>query len=588
MKNETRHRYNGGQAMLIAVMIFLAISLIIVIGIAAPILKQVKASTELIKAKETYYLAEGGIEDAFYRTLINKTVVSGDTIAIGNSTTTITLTNTIAGKIINARANIDGRVRIRELEIIKGTGISFNYGIQSGTGGFVLGNNAGVNGNVYSNGDIIGSNGAFISGTAVAANSASLSANQVNGTTGVPPSNILFRNTVTTQDVAESFQVSTTGQVNKVRLFLKKVGSPTNATVRIMNNNGGVPGTFVIDSGTLSAASITSNYGWSDVTFTSNSELVAGTTYWIVIENAGSFSATNYYSIGANNTYSVGTAKIGKYSTATWNATSPSDLDFYFELYLGGITSTIDNVDVGTAGVGDAWAHTVTGSTIAGNLYCQVGSSNNKACTTTRQDPPPVPFSISDGNIEEWKGFAEDGGVYNGNYTVSSATTLGPIKINGNLIINSTLTVTGNIWVTGTITGANGAIIKLSAAYNTSSGIIISDGYIDISNNMQFQGVAGQPNTYILLLTTNTCPFTSPCAPGSSAIYLGNNAGAVILNAQKGTLHLKNGSGASEATAYTIDLEPTAVISYTTGLASQVFSSGPSGGYSISRWQEVQ
>jgi hypothetical protein len=206
MKKLPLKAYRSGQAMLIAVIFFMVISLTMVLGIALPIMKQVKASTELVKAKETYYLAEGAIEDAFYRTLINKTIGSGDTVSLGSSTATITVTNTISGKIINALATIGGRVRVRELEIIKGTGISFNYGIQSGTGGFIISNSAGVNGNVYSNGDIIGDNGAFISGTAVAANSAALTANQINGSTGVPPNDIVFRNTITTQDMAQSFQ----------------------------------------------------------------------------------------------------------------------------------------------------------------------------------------------------------------------------------------------------------------------------------------------------------------------------------------------------------------------------------------------
>jgi hypothetical protein len=588
MKKLPLKAYRSGQAMLIAVIFFMVISLTMVLGIALPIMKQVKASTELVKAKETYYLAEGAIEDAFYRTLINKTIGSGDTVSLGSSTATITVTNTISGKIINALATIGGRVRVRELEIIKGTGISFNYGIQSGTGGFIISNSAGVNGNVYSNGDIIGDNGAFISGTAVAANSAALTANQINGSTGVPPNDIVFRNTITTQDMAQSFQISSTGQVNKVRLYLKKVGTPTNATIRILNDSSGTPGTLVLDSGTLSASTVTTNYGWAEATFSSNAELVAGTTYWLVIENGGSYNASNYYTIGGNTSYALGTAKIGRYSTRVWSDTTPSGLDMYFELYLGGLTSRIENVDVGTGSTGDAWANNITESTIAGTAYCKTGSLNNKACNTTRQDPPAVPYSISDANIDQWKQEALAGGEIAGNYTVSGSVTLGPKKINGNLIVNGTLTITGNLWVTGTITGSNGAIIKLSAAYANTSGIIIADGYIDVSNNMQFQGVAGQPNTYILLLTTNACPFATPCAPNNSAIYLGNNAGAVILNAQKGTLHLKNGSGASEATAYTIELDPNAIINYSTGLASQVFSSGPSGGYSIVRWQEVQ
>jgi hypothetical protein len=60
-----------------------------------------------------------------------------------------------------------------QTNVVFGTGASFNYGIQTGQGGFILENSARVTGNVYSSGQIIGS-GNTIYGDAVSSGGAGL------------------------------------------------------------------------------------------------------------------------------------------------------------------------------------------------------------------------------------------------------------------------------------------------------------------------------------------------------------------------------------------------------------------------------
>ncbi len=586
-----RHIHTAGQAMMLAVLFFLAISLTIVLGVATPILRQVKNANHAIKSKEAYFLAEGAMEDALYRVKTGKQVSSGDTVVVNGYTSTITITTTSSGKTIETVTNRDGLVRKMQAKVTAGAGIAFNYGLQTGVGGFIMSNNAGVQGNVYSNGDITGASGTYITGTAIAANSAAATTDQTNGVTGTPPNSINFRNTTATQDIAQSFQLSTTGQINKLRFYIKKTNSPSNATVKIATDSAGSPSSTYVDTATLGdtagAAAITANYSWVDATFSSNVELTAGTTYWVVIDN-GSNSTSAYYTVAANSlSYSSGQAKIGQYN-GTWNNTSPSDLDVYFDIYLGGLTSTISNVIVGTGIVGDAHANTVTTSTVRGMLKCKTGSGNNKSCVTTYDDPVPQGFSISEGNIDAWKDEAEVGGTHSGDYTVSSSVAYGPKRITGNLIVNNgaQLTVNGTLWVEGNITLDNGAIVRLSSGYGTNSGVILADGRIKIQNNSTFQG-SGQAGSNIMALTTSDCPISSSCS-GAYALDVQNNAGAVILNAQKGTLYLSNNAGAKEATAYKIIMDNNAYVIYESGLVNTNFSSGPSGGWNVSSWKEVQ
>lgn len=156
--------------MLISVVFFLFLSATIVFGIASPILKQVRISQDLIRSKESYYLAEGTLEDAVYRIKNNKNLVSGDTLVLNGYTTTITVTPTITGKTITTSSNRGGVIRKMESQVTSGVGSSFNYGVQTGLGGFVLQNTSSITGNVYSGGTVTGS-GNTITGDVVSSGS---------------------------------------------------------------------------------------------------------------------------------------------------------------------------------------------------------------------------------------------------------------------------------------------------------------------------------------------------------------------------------------------------------------------------------
>ncbi len=566
-----------GSAMLIAVFFFMFISLAIVLTIVSPAARDLRVASTRYNSQQSYFLAESGVEDAYYRIKNSRQINTTETLVLGSSTTTTTIADINSSqKTIAAIGDTGSYQRNVTMSISTGVGVSFSYGVQTGKGGFTMSNGSSIVGSIYSNGSITGSGS--ISGSATSANSASLTSNQSNGS-GTPTYDITFGNANATQDFAQSFQISTTEVVNKVQLYVKKVGSPSNLTVSIVTDTSGSPSTVVKTSGTLSASLISTSYGWVDVPFSTTPQLDAGTTYWIVIDAATSTS--NYYKIGANNNgYANGSSKIGQYS-GTWGLNSNYTADAYFNLYIGGVMGLISGVTIGTGSSGNAYAHTVNSSTIRGTNYCQTGTSNNKACNTTLADPVEVAMPISDQNILDWKDIAAGGGTTTGNYTLNSSTaTLGPKKITGNLTVtnNATLTVSGTIWVQGNLDVSNNATVRLATGYGASEGVIIVDGTVSLGNNADFAG-SGTSGSYIMVLSTSS---------STSAITVGNNAGAVILYAQNGTVNISNNAGAKSVSGYMINLGNNSTITYDSGLTNANFSSGPSGSYDITTWQETQ
>ena len=420
MKKGIKRKINNqsGAAMLTAVVFFLFISLAIIGGLVTPSVREFRNANNLIKSRQSFFLSESGLEDAYFRLKNAISIESSTSITLNSDVATTDITDSDYNeKKITTLGDVSFRQRKNELILSTGTGISFNYGIQSGAGGFIIGN-ATVNGNVYSNGNIIGNNGATVTGSAFAA----------------------------------------------------------------------------------------------------------------------------------------------------------------------GISGVIDNIDVGEDEVGDGWAHIVTDSTIAGNLYCQTGSGNNISCDTSRADPSVVDMPITQLMIDQWKLDSEEGETIAGNFTVSSPATLGPAKITGNLAINANLTITGTVYVMGNITTNNGAHISLSSSYGSAGGIIIVDGRVVLSNNVQFFGSGGE-ESYVLLISTSDCP--NQCS-GLNAIEILNNVGAIIINAQYGTVHIENNVNLNEVVGEQIVIDNNAEVNYVSGLANASFISGPSGGWNVKSWKEIE
>ncbi len=570
----------SGFAIVTVLIFFLIISIVVLTGITTPLAYQIRNSNDLLKARQSFIAAESLNEDGLYRLNTGHSLPASYVLPFTSATATAVVTDIGGLKRIVAQGLSGAFTRTSQATFSQGTGVSFNYGLQTGVGGIQMSGGATVNGSVYSNGDITGSGGPRITGSAFAATISNPTPNQINEGSTTPAYSIVFATTSAREDFGQAFQVSTTSQITEVSLYMKKFGSPANATVRIVSNSSGSPSNTTLASATLSNTLVgSSTFGWVTVAFSSPVSLSLGTTYWLVID-AGNSSA-NYYIIGGTSgTYASGDAKIGKMGSP-WFALNPATLEGYFKLFVGGDRGVISGITIGTGGVGNATAYTVNSSTVAGTIYCTAGSGNNKSCNLSYVEPSATTLPVSDANIADWK---EEGssGTSRGSWVIegsTNASTTGPMKINGNLDIGGggSLTINGTLYVTGSIKIEGSGLLKLGSSYGNSSGIIISDGIITLQGGGRVTG-NGNTGSYAVLATTNT---------GSTALKAEGGAGSVVLVAPYGTVRFSGGAGAKSVVGKQMVMEGGATLTYESGLADLTFSSGPSGAWNVDSWQEV-
>lgn len=600
VKNKNNFNTKNGYVMLITAIVFMMVSFTIIFGLATPIIKQVLISRDIWGAKQSYFLSEAGVEDVIYRlkdATYTSYVGSSESITLNGYGATTTFSGSLGGIngiTITTLSDNGGYDKTLEAKVKNGSGVSFTYGVQVGQGGFTMTGSSGIVGNIFSGGDIIGCGSCYITGSAIIANG-SMIEDQSNDTPTSSPNSIIFGDALATQDVAESFQISTSSPIMQISLYMKKTGTPASVTVKIVKNSGGSPSSVagdVVASGALDSALVTTSYDWVDVALSPNPTLTLGTTYWIVID-APTGSASNKYTVGANldTSYSLGTAKTGSLG-GSWNN---AGYDMYFRIGLGDTFSKIlgggqyNQLSIGTTATDLVWAHNVSYVKSTGPIRCQNELFNNKACDQTYDDPSPASYPVSSGNITEWEDEATAGGSVSGySHTDATPVSLGPKKIVGDMHIGGsvTMTVNGTLYVTGNLTLDGSGKIQLASSYGTNSGIIVVDGKVVIGGSAKATG-SGQAGSYIMIVSNSTCPTGGSCS-SSPAIDMSGSGGAVILNAQKGTINFSGSANANEATANAITMSGSTVITYQTGIVNANFSTGPSGGFNISSWREVE
>ena len=158
----------GGQAITLAALFFLIISLTIGLGVVNPVLNQVESVRSMERSNQSFYGAEAVSQDVLYRLSKGLTVGDVETLVYGEYSATATTTTVADGKEVVAAGNHDNFVRKNKTHLSEGSGASFNYGVQVGGGGVNMENSSSIVGNLYSNGPVSGSNN-LIKGDVVSA-----------------------------------------------------------------------------------------------------------------------------------------------------------------------------------------------------------------------------------------------------------------------------------------------------------------------------------------------------------------------------------------------------------------------------------
>lgn len=601
----------NGAAALIAVVLVLFGSLALVSSFSSMTLNEIKVSRNQTKSLQTYYAAEGGVEDLIYRVKNAKNYDAAESFSLNGANVNISTTDVSGTKEITAQGGLNNLFRSVASKIkITSQEIQFHYGVQVGAGGLELESNASVLGNIYSNGRITGASNSYITGDAFAATSLAQSDSYEvqNADQNVGQSSPVL-------DMAQSFRASFTGQIGQISLNLKKIGSPGNKTVRIMSDSGGNPNkNGVLASGTLSSSLVTGSYGWINIVFTSPANVNNNTTYWMMIDSSA--SGSNYYVWGRDSGggFANGAAKY----SANWSAGSPTWTaitgDLNFRIWQGGINSIS-----GIAVYGDARANTITNSKICGNAYYQTIDPTSldfvngpgSPCPTPyisgtaypgSADPAPQNMPISDANIQDWRDQAQTGGIFSdsAHCTPANGAIIGPALLDCDFTVSNgkTVTIKAPVWVKGNILMDNNVVVVLDNSYGALSGVVMADdpanqttiGTITARNNVVICGSAGynagngdcnpSNGSYLMLLSTYSGT--------SKAIEVENNVEGAIFYASAGSAEIENNATVKEIIAYKLEVENNAQVVYEQGLANAQFSSGPGASYEILEWKETE
>ena len=250
----------------------------------------------------------------------------------------------------------------------------------------------------------------------------------------------------------------------------------------------------------------------------------------------------------------------------------------------------------GSHATGTVYAHSISNSDIDKDAYYTTISNTTVDGISYPNSPNQATSSlpITDAMIEAWKTAAAVSVISSPcPYEIKDDITIGPVKINCNLEISGspTVTIAGPVWVVGNIEVDNSPTVKLASSLGANSVAVIADNpsnrttssKIELGNSTQFQN-SGTEGSYILFVSQNN----SAQGGGSEKAITAENSmsGEVLVYAGHGEVHLKNSVSLREVSAYKIRLSNSAQVIYKTGLANLLFTSGPSGGYSIESWRE--
>lgn len=591
-----------------AIMLFLIVSVAIVVAFSALVAPEVLIANINFHAKQSYFLGEAGIEDATYRIMEGMQYSAVETLTLNNSSVTTTITDLGSDqKEIQASGDVGDAIRNIKVNLTTtATGNSFFYGAQVGYLGVDMNQSSRIIGSVYSNGSIIGENSATITGDAWVAGGVGSVPNQEQIT---QTDDLNLKDVTERLDGAQKFIPSITADVRVLSLYMKKVGSPGPVNVKIVADDSGIPSTSASDvyaSKSFDHDAVGTSYSWVDIALNSQQPLFADQIYWIVLDT-GPVNPTRYYVLGGadDTTYTRGTFLY----SANWSVASPiwtpptqGPRDLTFKMFLGEVDTGLEGMTVGEAGLGDAHAHSIEDSTIAHDAYYQTisGSTVGGADFPGSPDPSPIDLPLSQTEIEGFKGEGDAGGVCDdnglppatppycddqGDYKLdhTDTGTIGPIVIPGNLELlqTSELTMTGTVHVQGDFLCSNSSQIKLDPSFGSASGVIVVDGTISIEESCSLSG-SGNPSSYLMVLTT------SPQLNAPAALTLRNSGSGAIFYASEGAALVEQSSNSKAVIAQQLKIRNSATVTYETGLANVNFSNGPSGGWEIITWREVE
>jgi len=270
--------------------------------------------------------------------------------------------------------------------------------------------------------------------------------------------------------------------------------------------------------------------------------------------------------------------------------------DIFGDVVSAGSSGLVDDVHA----TGTIYAHSITDSIADNDAYYDTVFTGSVAGGSTHSgssDQPLIPLPITDVIIDEWQDEAVAGGVETTcPYEITDDVTIGPLKIECDVAVTGspTITLEGVVWIEGNLDmQTSGATVELpSGIGNKSIPIIIDDpsdrltGSKAIIKNTSFSGVPGQDRSYVVVISQNE---SAENGGSEVAITLKSAVEADLLAyAGHGEVLIQTNTDLREITAYLVTLQNSAQVIYETGIGSLIFETGPTGGFDILGWEEVE
>lgn len=163
-----------GAALLLFIVFFLFASVAVSFIISRSVLSSLSEYSLLLRSKQAYASAEALVEEVATRNIMGLNVDSiENNMLFGSLVYSTTTVNAVDGLWTITSLGADNNVfRVTTVVLAEGTGASFNFGVQTGTGGISMTNSAQVIGNVFSNGPVVGSKsggGSYVKGDVISA-----------------------------------------------------------------------------------------------------------------------------------------------------------------------------------------------------------------------------------------------------------------------------------------------------------------------------------------------------------------------------------------------------------------------------------
>jgi len=163
----------NGFALLFAAFLTLLLVTAIGLSITKIVINRYNTSSSEVKSLKVYFAAESGIEDALLRLRKNMNWTSSYNMNIASTTISVNISEELGGsRTITAESNLGGiKRKVSAVYEISQDTVSFYYGAQVGEGGILMRQLSRINGNVFSNGPVIGEFYPEITGTVKVASS---------------------------------------------------------------------------------------------------------------------------------------------------------------------------------------------------------------------------------------------------------------------------------------------------------------------------------------------------------------------------------------------------------------------------------